>query len=127
MGIFPARKHPAVVPQDFGQLRTAVDQWMSCAIERFDHDVEQLRRTGAFVPRLPDDLAERSARATRSLNLLVAAVPTPVRDSVARLLGRAEDIATEEALNPAVVTAEWLADRRQELMDLQNDVYGQII
>lgn len=104
---------------DFSELRRAVTKWTEAKVACLSHDVERIRATGAFVPRLPEGLAEQSADASRVLNRLAARLPSgEMRDAVGRINARAEEIFTEEALNPGIVTERWLLDRIAEIHGL---------
>lgn len=106
-------------PRDLGALRAALDEWTTIKADCLSHDIEQLRDTGSFVPRLPEHLAARSAEASRVLNRMSSHIARgELREQLSRLITRADEIFTEEALNPGVVTEAWLLDRIRELREL---------
>lgn len=104
---------------DFTELRAAVAEWAAVKTACLEYDLEHMRTSGVFVPRLPPALADQSADATRVLNRLASRVgPGVARDSITRMSSRADEIFTEEALNPAIVTEQWLVERIAEVREL---------
>lgn len=104
---------------DFTELRAAVVDWTSVKTACLDHDIERIQATGAFVPRLPESLAERSAESSRVVHRLATRLTAgEARDGITRMSARADEIFNEEALNPHIVTERWLVDRIAEIREL---------